>query len=133
MTFESHLSSALNVQDDAVPFVGRGHDWFCADAGGQLEKVLPVELVEPGEVLAHLGRVYPAARDVLDVLCLARQHRRRREFPAIGLGGGGHDVTLPALGELIADVELCPVETQRLEDAVRAKPDSYTPPCLTRS
>jgi|SRR6185437_11778976 len=123
----------LDVQDDAVPFVGCGHDGFGADACGKLEKVLPVEPVKPGEAPAHLVRVYPAARDVLDVLCLARQHRRTWKFPTISLSGGGRDVTLPTAGELITDVELCPVETHRLDDAVRAKPDSYMPPRLTRS
>ena len=71
VTFEAHLGSALNVQHDPVPFVGRRHDGFGDGTLGQLKKALTVALVEPGKALPYLVRVYPATRDARDILCLA--------------------------------------------------------------
>ena len=112
VAFEAHLGSALNVQDDPVPFVGRRHNGFGEGTRGQLKKALTIAQIEPGETVPYLVRVYPATRNVRDVLCLAGKHRSTREIPAISLGGDRDDIVLPALGKLVGHVKLCPAETQ---------------------
>jgi hypothetical protein len=112
MAFEPHLGSALDVQDDAVPFVGRRPDGFGEGTRGQLEKALTVALIEPGKALPYLVRVYSATPNTRYVPGLAREHRGNREGPALSLGGDRGDLVLPAPGKLIGHVEFCPAETQ---------------------
>ena len=112
VAFEAHLGSALDVQDDPVPFVGGRPDGFGEGTRGQLEKALTVALIEPGKALPYLVRVYPATPDARYVPGLAREHRSNREVPALSLGGDRGDLVLPALGKLIGHVEFCPAETQ---------------------
>ena len=106
VAFKPHRGAALDVQDDAVPVVEGRLDGFTAGSAGQLEEVVPVQLVQPGQALLHLAGMHPAAGDMRDVRRFTRQDRRAREIPEIGFGGYCVDIFLPALGKLAGYVEL---------------------------
>jgi len=61
VALKPHCGAALDVQDDAVPVVeGRG-DGFTAYRPGQVEEIVVVELVQPGQGPPEVAGVYPSA------------------------------------------------------------------------
>ena len=113
VAFKSHRGAALNVQDDPVPVVEGRRDRFRAYCPGQVEEIVPVELVQPRQGPPKIAGVYPSARDVLYVRRLTRQDRCAREVPEISSGGGRYDLLLPICGELAGQVECGPTESWR--------------------
>jgi hypothetical protein len=111
VAFEAHRRAALNVEDDAVAVVFGRRDRLVARCGGHVEKVLAIGPVEPGQPLAHLSGVYPAAGDPLDLDRLPRQDRGARELTEIGVGGYLSNVLLPVCGEKFVQVERGPAES----------------------
>jgi hypothetical protein len=71
VTFESHPYTALDVQHQAVASVMGRSDGSRVRLPGQLEKVIPVETMEPWQSVPHLIGVNPAAGDMLDLPCFA--------------------------------------------------------------
>ena len=111
VTFETHHRTALNVEHDAVAVVLGRRDRLVARCGGHIEKVLAIGPVEPGQPLAHLSGVYPAAGDPLDLYRLPRQDRGAGELAEIGVGGYLSNVLLPVWGEKFVQVERGPAES----------------------
>jgi len=111
MALETHASSLLNIQDHAVPVVAGRHDRFCAGFLSQLKEVPPVGLIEPGQALADLVSVYPAARNGCYLTRFARQDRSTRELPETGALASFTDMVTPAFGKSISYVKSCPAKT----------------------
>lgn len=111
VALEAHRRTALNVQHDAVTVVLGRHDRPAAGFTGHLEDLFPVGPVQPWQALAHLGGVYPAARDPPDLGRLPRQDRSTRELVEIGGLGYLAYVLLPACGKKFVQVERGPAES----------------------
>jgi hypothetical protein len=111
VAFEAHRRTALNVEHDAVALVLGRRDRLVARCGGHVEKVLAIGPVEPGQPVAHLSGVYPAAGDPLDLYRLPRQDRGARELVEISVGGYLSNVLLPVCGETFVQVERGPAES----------------------
>src|SRR5580658_2658166 len=121
MAFESHLVALLDVEDDAVPIVEGRLNRFPAGFRSQLQEFVSVELIEPGQTLLHLVRVYPATQDVLHIRRLAPQDGRTGEIPEFGFTRDINDVFLPICGQQGGYVECRPREDRRHSKVVLAK------------
>ena len=99
VAFEAHPGSALYVQHEAISIIKGRHDAFRASFPGQLEEAASVEPVEPGQAVAHLVSVNPAARYSHHMICFTGQDGRARELAKIGLGRSRVDFVLPAIGK----------------------------------
>jgi hypothetical protein len=111
VALEAHRRPALDVQHDAIAVVLGRRDRLGTRCGGHVEELLAIGPVEPGQPVAHLRGVYPAARDSLDLYGLSRQDRGARELVEIGVGGNLSNVLLPACGERFVQVKRGPVES----------------------
>jgi hypothetical protein len=60
MTFEPHGRTALDVEDDAVPFVEGRHDRLGRRLPGQFQETAAVGLVQPGQASTEVGGIKPA-------------------------------------------------------------------------
>lgn len=111
VALEAHRRPALDVQHDAVAVVLGRRNRLGAGFAGHLEELFTIGPVEPGQPVAHLRGVYPAARDSLDLYRLPRQDRGARELVEIGVGGNLSNVLLPACGKTLVQVERGPAES----------------------
>jgi hypothetical protein len=111
VAFESHRRAPLNVQHDAVAVVLGCRHWLRARLTGHLEELLAIGTVEPGQAVAHLSGMYPAAGDPLNLSRLPRQDRGARELMEIGVGSYLLNVLLPACGKTFVQVERGPAES----------------------
>jgi hypothetical protein len=109
--FEAHRRTALDVQHDAIALVLGRRNRLVARCGGHVEELFTIGPVEPGQPVAHLTGVYPAARDPLDLYRLPRQDRGARELVEISVGGYLSNVLLPVCGERFVQVERGPAES----------------------
>jgi hypothetical protein len=109
--FEAHRRTALDVQHDAIALVLGRRNRLVARCGGHVEELFTIGPVEPGQPVAHLTGVYPAARDPLDLNRLPRQDRGARELVEISVGGYLSNVLLPVCGERFVQVERGPAES----------------------
>ena len=68
MTFESHLRTALDVENHTVTVIlgGPSHT-IPSHALSPVEKLEPVELRQPGEAVLNLIGMYPASPDMVYV------------------------------------------------------------------
>jgi hypothetical protein len=105
MTLESHGLPALNVEDNAVTIVDRSLDGLGPGLIREVEELVMIELVEPGELLPDLVGVYPATVDARDVLRLTGQRRGLRELAKVGVDGYRADILLPVVREQVGYVE----------------------------
>src|SRR4029077_20312421 len=103
--------TALNVEHDAVAVVHGRRDRLGAGFAGHLEELFTIGPVEPGQPVAHLSGVYPAAGAPLDLYRLPRQDRSARELVEISVGGYLSNVLLPFCGEKFVQVERGPAES----------------------
>ena len=71
VALEAHAGAALDVQYYSVALVSRRADAFAADLGGEFEELVPVGLVQPGNMLADLMGVHTAPVDVPDLAAFA--------------------------------------------------------------
>jgi hypothetical protein len=111
MTFESHHSPELNVQDHAISIINGRHDLFRACFPSQPEEETSIEFVEPWNTSPHLVRVNPTPQDTLHVRCFAGQDWRAGELPEIGVNRTRADIALPTFGKPAGQVECRPAET----------------------
>jgi hypothetical protein len=113
VAFEPHRRAALDIEDDAVPVVIGRHDGLGPYLLGQVEKQVPVVLVQPGQVSLEVTGMQPAARDMVHVRGLTGQDRRARVVPELGFGGGSSDFLPPVIGQQAGHVECGPMESRR--------------------
>jgi hypothetical protein len=106
---ENELAAAgvISAEENACQRVDR----LGAGFAGHVEELFTIGPVEPGQPVAHLRGVYPAARDSLDLYRLPRQDRGARELVEIGVGGNLSNVLLPACGKTLVQVERGPAES----------------------
>ena len=111
VALEPHLGSALNVEHDAVSVIARGHDRFGAGFLGELQEVLSVEPVQPGQVSPDVRSVHAAAEDVLHVPRFAGQDRCAGKLPELSFVCRGGYLPLPVSAKPAGQVERCPSES----------------------
>ena len=110
VTFESHIGSPLNVQDYAISVIAGGHHAFGFYFPGQIQKVSPVQPIEPRQAFLDPVRVNPASWDMCHLYRFTRQYRRSRKLPEIGSAGHCADISLPIAGQVTGDIEGYPRE-----------------------
>ena len=88
-----------------TPYRSSRLDGLTPDLASQLEELVPVQLVQPGQSLLYLDSMDPAASDMRDVRRFAGQDRRAREIPVISADRDLGDIFLPASGKLIGYIK----------------------------